>query len=106
MSITSVLGFLVALRQSQLLDAEQFEELPAIVGGCAEPQELARELLRRGWLTLFQVGHLFLGRAQDLLLGRYVLLEPLGQGGMGQIYKARHRRLDRTVALKLIRPDQ
>ncbi|MCA9048905.1 MAG: serine/threonine protein kinase [Planctomycetaceae bacterium] len=36
----------------------------------------------------------------------YELLESLGDGGMGMVYRARHTRLDRIVALKLIRPDR
>ena len=38
-------------------------------------------------------------------LGAFEILEPVGAGGMGQVYSARDTRLDRTVAVKIIAPD-
>jgi len=44
-------------------------------------------------------------RAIPPALDEYELLEPLGQGAMGRVFKARHRRLNRIVALKILAPE-
>ncbi len=38
-------------------------------------------------------------------LGNYQLVEKLGQGGMGEVWRARHRLLAREAAIKLVKPE-
>jgi hypothetical protein len=59
-------------------------------------------LVEAGLLTHYQVEQVLAGRAAGLLLGPYRILERLGGGGMGQVYKAEHRLMKRVVALKVI----
>jgi serine/threonine protein kinase len=40
--------------------------------------------------------------ASGTRLGPYEVLSPLGAGGMGEVYRARDTRLDRTVAIKIL----
>src|SRR5262249_48418395 len=41
----------------------------------------------------------------ELVVGEYLLLEQLGEGGMGHVFKARHQLMNRVVALKIIRKE-
>jgi len=95
------------LSQAGLIDPNQHSALLDWIRGTRpEPQGLGKELLRRGWLTLYQLKEFQKGRAKQLFLGPYIVLDLLGEGGMGRVFKARHLRLGREVALKIIRKEK
>src|SRR5262245_38255607 len=105
MAIASVNALVAALRQADLLTPAQLDELVPFLRNLSEyPQVLAHGLVQRGWLTSYQAEQILEGNAAQLNLGGFRLLEPLGSGGMGQVYKAWQRSLNRIVALKVIRP--
>ena len=59
-------------------------------------------LVRRERLNDFQAQELLGGSGTPLVLGDYVLLSKIGAGGMGQVFKAQHRVMERLVAIKLL----
>lgn len=67
-----------------------------------DPQALVRDLVAAGKLTKFQALNILQGRAKYLVFGEYRVLDRIGAGGMGQVFQARHRRMDRIVALKVM----
>lgn len=65
--------------------------------------QLLSYLTKSGRLTPFQAKRVGEGRSGELVLGNYLILNRIGRGGMGAVYKALHRRMKRVVAIKTIR---
>src|SRR5262245_8636580 len=65
-------------------------------------KSIAAELVRRGKLTKFQAGRIAIGRPEGLVLGKYVIQDKIGEGGMGEVFIAEHRRMKRPVVVKIL----
>ena len=63
---------------------------------------LLGKLVKDGHITLFQSDKLKAGESSDIYFGDYVVIDKLGQGGMGTVLLAKHRRMDRLVAIKVL----
>jgi WD40 repeat protein/serine/threonine protein kinase len=104
---TSTPTLLERLRQCQLLEADQLEQLATLPEAHdPDPRALGRILLQRRLLTRYQINLIAQGRSRELQIGPYRILDRLGEGGMGQVFKAQHQHMNRIVALKVIRKER
>jgi serine/threonine-protein kinase len=96
--------FLAHLRQSGLLSADEIRAVKHALPKTDRGRLVARALVEQGLLTKFQAELLLAGRTQGFILGQYRVLDQLGQGGMGRVFKAIHQTMNRVVALKVLAP--
>lgn len=107
--VTSELGacewFVWDLRRSNLLDRGQLDQ---IVGDYlqknprAEPPALAEFLIDKSILTKFQAERLLQGKTQGFVLGPFTLMDALGAGSMGTVYKAQSKTDNQWYAVKVL----
>ena len=97
--------FVWDLRRSNLLDRGQLDQ---VVGEYlnkhpgAEPPALAQHLVSQGILTQFQADRLLQGKTQGFVLGPFTLMDALGSGSMGTVYKAQSKTDNEWYAVKVL----
>ena len=97
--------FVWDLRRSNLIDRGQLDQ---VIGEYlqknpgAEPPALAEYLIGQGILTDFQAERLLQGKTQGFVLGPFTLMDSLGTGSMGTVYKARSKTDNDWYAVKVL----
>src|SRR6516165_4975391 len=97
--------FVWDLRRSNLIDRGQLDQ---VIGEFlnknpgAEPPALAAFLIDEGILTRFQAERLLQGKTQGFVLGPFTLMDALGSGSMGTVYKAINKNDNQWYAVKVL----
>jgi serine/threonine protein kinase len=92
------------LSDSGLFSQEAISQTCATLSEAQAPdgEAAAQQLIADGKLTPFQAAAVRERQFKGLVIGNYEVLDRLGQGGMGTVFKARHRRMRRVVAIKIL----
>ena len=94
--------FLSQLSDSGILPEEKLKVVVSKKNSFADGEALARDMIKSNLLTKYQAEQILGGRTKHLVMGKYQILEKIGAGGMGQVYKAYHSGTGRVVAIKVI----
>ena len=98
--------FLALVHKSELTDAERlaaFLSQRRNSGGLpTDAEQTARLMVDEGLLTYFQAEQLLQGKWRGFSVGKYKILERIGSGGMGVVYLAEHKLMQRRVAVKVL----
>ena len=101
--------FISHLDASGIMSADEVCKWLAEVPTDTQPIDgdtLGELLVEAGLLTTYQAEGLNRERPKPLRYGNYRLLEIIGQGGMGTVYKANHMMMKHEVAIKVISPKE
>src|SRR6516225_1829336 len=106
MPIENVSSFIDVLREKRFLSPDRFDELNRVLRSrFSDVTTLAKYLVQRDWLTVYQVNQILVGRGQELVYGPYIILDRIGEGGVSQVFKAWHTGKNCVVAIKVIREE-
>jgi eukaryotic-like serine/threonine-protein kinase len=101
MTVTSAEEYFTLVEKSGLLSGSDLTSARKDTHRTDDAQAVAWRLVGQGLISRWQANQLLAGR-YAFHLGKYRLIEPLGRGGMGSVYLARHVTMKRRVALKII----
>jgi serine/threonine protein kinase len=90
------------VRRSGLIDEETFDGVLRSQSPAPSAVELLSILVEQRHLTQFQATAIRQNKQMSLTIGDYAILERIGKGGMGAVYKAEHRKMKRMVAVKAL----
>ncbi|MCA9067708.1 MAG: protein kinase, partial [Planctomycetaceae bacterium] len=106
MTMATVEQFLQHLMESKLFSEEALRTLSermASMDSSEDARTICDELVKEKKLTTYQAEAIYQGHTQRLVIGRnYVIEDLIGSGGMGMVFRARHQRMRRIVALKVL----
>lgn len=99
----SVHDFVVVIRRSRLVDDERLKAaLHEVDLKAIHCEDVSQLLIENELLTPWQCRQLLKGRWKGYRLGKYLLLDELGRGGMAKVFLARHETLRHQVAIKVL----
>lgn len=84
------------------------EQVDQILGEdyAGSQEEGVKQLVAAGLLNKFQETNILRGKTKALVFGPYRIIEPIGKGGMGIVYLAEHKKLNRKAAIKVLPKDK
>ncbi|MCR5163128.1 MAG: protein kinase [Thermoguttaceae bacterium] len=101
MAIKDSSSVMKIIERSRLLQLKDFESAKELSEQYPDSQEFLKALLKKKIVTRWQAGQLLSGNT-SFFLGKYKLVDLLGAGGMGRVFRAEHITMNRPVALKII----
>ncbi|MGF1579175.1 MAG: serine/threonine protein kinase [Gemmataceae bacterium] len=97
--------FLQHLQKSGIFTPQQFQAVCKDIPSNADAKAIAQSLIKSKKLTRFQAELLLAGKTKGFVVGQYVIQYLVGKGGLGRVYKALQRTMNRAVALKVLHPE-
>ncbi len=105
-AVTDLREFFGVVRKSGLVNDRSLKAFCAGFSSNGTVAQAAKQLVDAGILSAFQSDRIANGKSDGFLIGQYAILERIGDTASGQVFKARHRTMNRLAAIELFAPEQ